>query len=257
MVVETKSYLTAPMKWSLGDDPEYPYEAEHEGHKLLVRLNDFPEEELYALIADGEEIANFDEWPDSWSRPSVSEASNPQVVDDESESKIFSLFNLHGAQAYRYIRRLLQINGCVLPSEHSIEVANSVWSKALDPQHLKGLKNPKTFSSWLYTIAKNDSIAHLGKCTKKPVELEHDDSSEPVGQMRTTEEIVEASEHIQEILILAKGLDERLFQIMVFQLEGLSNQEIAEHLGITLSKVRTIRYRMLPKLKALLKETKE
>lgn len=75
--------------------------------------------------------------------------------------------------------------------------------------------------------------------------------------MRTPEEIVEASEHIQEILILAKSVDQRLFQIMIFQLEGLSDQEIAEHLGITLNRLRTIRYRMLPKLRALLTETKE
>jgi DNA-binding transcriptional ArsR family regulator len=73
MVVEAKSYLTAPIKWLRGEDPEYPYQAEHEGHKLLVRLNDFPEEEFYALIADGEEITNFDDWPDSWTRPSLSE----------------------------------------------------------------------------------------------------------------------------------------------------------------------------------------
>lgn len=73
MVVEAKSYLTAPIEWSFGDDPEYPYEAKYEGHRLLVRLNDFPETELYALIADGEEITNFDEWPNSWIRPSVSE----------------------------------------------------------------------------------------------------------------------------------------------------------------------------------------
>src|ERR1044072_2194512 len=73
MVVEAKSYLTAPIEWSLGDDPEYPCEAKYEGHKLLVRVNDFPEEELYALIADGEEITQFDDWPNSWTRTSVSE----------------------------------------------------------------------------------------------------------------------------------------------------------------------------------------
>ena len=69
MVLEGKNYLTAPIEWSRGEDPEYPYEAEHKGHKLLVRLNDFPDEQLYALIADGEEITNFDDWPDSWTRP--------------------------------------------------------------------------------------------------------------------------------------------------------------------------------------------
>jgi len=85
MVVEAKSYLTAPIEWSLGEDPEYPYEAKYEGHKLLVRLNDFPEEELYALIADGEEITNFDDWPDSWIRTSVSEKNDQdRLVASES-----------------------------------------------------------------------------------------------------------------------------------------------------------------------------
>jgi DNA-binding CsgD family transcriptional regulator len=94
MVLEGKSYLTAPIEWSRGEDPEYPYEAEHEGHKLLVRLNDFPEAELYALIADGEEITNFDDWPDSWTRPTVSETTyGSQLVVDETadESKMLSL----------------------------------------------------------------------------------------------------------------------------------------------------------------------
>lgn len=84
MVVEAKSYLTAPIKWALGDDPEYPYKANYEGHKLLLRLNDFPEEELYALIADGEEITNFDDWPNSWTRPSVSENYLDRSVVSES-----------------------------------------------------------------------------------------------------------------------------------------------------------------------------
>jgi hypothetical protein len=84
MVLETKIFLTAPIEWSRGEDPEYPYEAEHEGHKLLVRLNDFPDEELYALIADGEEITNFDDWPAAWTRPGTSETDlnshDPQPV---------------------------------------------------------------------------------------------------------------------------------------------------------------------------------
>ena len=33
-----------------------------------VRLNDFPEEPLYTLIVDGEEIINFNEWPSEWGR---------------------------------------------------------------------------------------------------------------------------------------------------------------------------------------------
>jgi RNA polymerase sigma factor (sigma-70 family) len=89
MVVEAKSYLTAPIEWSLGEDPEYPYEARYQGHKLLVRLNDFPDEELYALIADGEEITNFDDWPHSWNRPGMAETTlNPYVNDPTFQAQL-------------------------------------------------------------------------------------------------------------------------------------------------------------------------
>jgi len=52
-----------------------------------VRLNDFPETELYALIADGEEITSFDDWPDSWNRPGASETT----LNSQDESKMLSL----------------------------------------------------------------------------------------------------------------------------------------------------------------------
>lgn len=78
MTVEAKNYLTAVIEWLEGEDPEYPYETEHEGRKLLVRLNDFPAEELYTLMAGDEEIANFNDWPDSWKRPDMSKVIEEQ-----------------------------------------------------------------------------------------------------------------------------------------------------------------------------------
>lgn len=68
MIIEGKKYLEEPIKWTRRQDAEYPYEAQYGGHELLVRLNDFPAEELYALIEDGREVTNFDDWPTPWSR---------------------------------------------------------------------------------------------------------------------------------------------------------------------------------------------
>jgi len=66
--MKNKNYLTEEIMWNFTDDPEYPYRAVHDGKKLLVRLNDFPAEHLYTLLADDEEIVNFDDWAAAWSR---------------------------------------------------------------------------------------------------------------------------------------------------------------------------------------------
>lgn len=39
-----------------------------EGRVLEIRMNDFPDEPLYTLIADGVEVIHFNEWPVNWLR---------------------------------------------------------------------------------------------------------------------------------------------------------------------------------------------
>ncbi len=66
--MKNRNYLNEEIAWNLTDDPDLPYRAFHEGQELFVRLNDFPAEHLYTLIADGREITNFDDWTAVWSR---------------------------------------------------------------------------------------------------------------------------------------------------------------------------------------------
>lgn len=63
MSVQAQHYLGDNVVWRKGKDPEYPYVADFEGKECRIRLNNFPKEKLYTLIVDGEEIANFDDWP--------------------------------------------------------------------------------------------------------------------------------------------------------------------------------------------------
>ena len=188
--------------------------------------------------------------------PSLTELISRVIGKDEEAQ--WTLFHLFESQIYGYIRHQFEINRCVNPPQDSLDVANEVLFKALDRQKLKNLKNPAAFPGWLHTIAKRDVIAHLKQCTRNPpVELKDQASFERVGQIRTSEDILEASERIQKILIRAKSLDKRLYNILVLQLQGVSDEEIAERLGIAPNNVRTIRSRKLLKLRALLKETKE
>ena len=71
MLIKEQNYLQAPIVWLQADDVEYPYAAVFDGNKLLLRLNDFPDEHLYTLIVNNKELASFDDWPKAWTRPAT------------------------------------------------------------------------------------------------------------------------------------------------------------------------------------------
>lgn len=50
---------------------EYPLETEWGGKTWRLRLNDFPEEPLYTLFVDGQEIGSYDTLPRAWRVPAV------------------------------------------------------------------------------------------------------------------------------------------------------------------------------------------
>ena len=69
MSTKIENYLEEKVVWKPGMDPRYPYEAELHREKLVIRLNDFPDESLYTLIVNKVEVASFDDWPEQWDRP--------------------------------------------------------------------------------------------------------------------------------------------------------------------------------------------
>ena len=56
--------------WRRTASGELPYEAEVDGHRWTVRVNDFPAEALYTLLVDGVPVEDFDAWSSAWERPS-------------------------------------------------------------------------------------------------------------------------------------------------------------------------------------------
>ena len=64
-----RSALQAIVSWTETDDVFRPYEARVDGRHWVLELGDFPAEPLYTLHIDGEEIGSFDNWPETWTRP--------------------------------------------------------------------------------------------------------------------------------------------------------------------------------------------
>jgi len=65
--MKRKDYLKEFIIWTPSGDPEMPFKTKHNGVALGVRLNDFPAEHLYTLVA-GDSTAHFDEWPKMWTK---------------------------------------------------------------------------------------------------------------------------------------------------------------------------------------------
>ena len=63
MSTKIRSYLEADVDWNKRTDPQYPYEAQVNGDRLVIRLNDFPDETLYTLLVNDKEVSSFDDWP--------------------------------------------------------------------------------------------------------------------------------------------------------------------------------------------------
>ena len=64
-----RSLLATSISWIATGDLDTPWHAFLFGHSLAVRMNDFPDEALYALIVDDQVVAAFDDWPSVWERP--------------------------------------------------------------------------------------------------------------------------------------------------------------------------------------------
>lgn len=58
------------VRWTKVDDGEFPYEADVDGQKWVIRVNDWPEDPtVYTLLVDGTVYLNFDGWGDNWNKP--------------------------------------------------------------------------------------------------------------------------------------------------------------------------------------------
>ena len=66
---EIEDYLSEDIKWKRTANARFPYAANYKGENLTIRVNNFPDEALYTLIAgDGREL-DFEDWSAHWKRP--------------------------------------------------------------------------------------------------------------------------------------------------------------------------------------------
>ena len=54
--------------WESTGDVIYPYQATLGESTLKIRLNDFPEEIMYSLLIDNQDMVDFEDWPQTWKK---------------------------------------------------------------------------------------------------------------------------------------------------------------------------------------------
>ncbi|MEP6960733.1 MAG: hypothetical protein ABI995_01550 [Acidobacteriota bacterium] len=67
------------IQWMASGDPLEPFQAEVGGDHCGVQINDFPDEDLYTLLINGEVAMRFSDWPESWKKPSTAPGFPTQV----------------------------------------------------------------------------------------------------------------------------------------------------------------------------------
>ena len=76
LVAGLRRYIVAvlvatPITWESTGDGVIPYRANVEGRTCLIKVNEFPAEPLYSLLVDGEALADLEDWPAGWVKPTA------------------------------------------------------------------------------------------------------------------------------------------------------------------------------------------
>ncbi len=143
----------------------------------------------------------------------------------KSEFVFSKLIKLHNQSIYWQIRRICKNH------EQTNDILQNVWIKVWN--HLKEFKFESSFYTWLFRIAKNETINFLKK-EKKFMSI---DIEEPYLEILAGHEGLqnfsgeEISEKLQEAIAILPEKQALVFQLKFF--EDLKYSEIAEKLGMS------------------------
>ena len=66
--MSVESLMKLELIWEKTTDSEFPYRVLIGTNIYCVRINNFPEEEMFTLLENGLEAFSFDNWPKLWTR---------------------------------------------------------------------------------------------------------------------------------------------------------------------------------------------
>lgn len=133
---------------------------------------------------------------------------------------------------------------------HAEDITSQVFERALKalPAY-RTQAQPIAFRAWLFTIARNAvTDSHRRARTQIPVEHLHTISDPDPGPAERAL-ATEAREELRHLLDALSGQQRRIVEL---RLAGLSGQEIADELGMSLAAMKSAQYRAFAKIRDLM-----
>src|SRR5881227_1378108 len=167
------------------------------------------------------------------------------VAASQGDDEAFGLlYERYAPRIGAYLTRLLD-------DEHlAQDLTHEVFVSAL--RRLRTDRPPIAFGPWLYRIARNASIdVHRRAQIVRQVPLDGaGEERQSLSRENTTEDIAEVRQWLEQLRDVLGGLSETHRTVLVLrELEGLSNGEIGERLGISRPAVEGLLFRARAKLR--------
>ena len=167
------------------------------------------------------------------------------------ESELSEIFQQYSGQIRRYV------TGMVRSPEEAEEITQETFLRA--HRKLSSLADPDKLSPWLYRIATNLSYDRLRSSARRPhldaLGEEESARAAPADDAPRLDRLIEQKEMSSCIREYLEGLpDSYRAVILLHDIQGLTNPEIAELLGVSLATAKIRLHRAREKLRAALGE---
>ena len=185
----------------------------------------------------------------------VPDANETQPAPTDVMAMLEEMFTLHKQDLFSFCYRRL---GDVEQAHDAcgrimLKALNSIESFTPHPE-----RPGATLRAWLFRIARNDLIdfQRSFKWTRSLDRLDHEGNRmhDPPDARRGPEAIVIANEADAHVRLMLHRLPDSQRAIVELRLAGLSGDEIAQTLNMTLSAVKSAQYRAYQKLRDLLSD---
>lgn len=134
------------------------------------------------------------------------------------------------------------------------DITSAIFERALTRLHTYRA-NRGAFSTWLFTIARNVVSNHFRSRRRQP-EVRSLENVSPVAVSGTSpEQAVIEAERLRQVQVCMSRLPERDQEMLALKFGGgLTNQEIAQMMGLTPTHVGVLLYRAVRKLRLAVEE---
>ena len=155
----------------------------------------------------------------------------------------------HFAERYRqyFPRVFAYVYGRVRDVHRAEDIVSEVFERAF--RKADSLRNNEAFGTWLFTIARNVVTSQGRKLAREQTSADSE-ALDSVPSHTTVESQVLQQEEVAAIARLVRQLPQREQEIIALKFDAeLSNQQIAEIVGLREGNVRIILFRSLRKLR--------